>query len=407
MKVKLSFLALLFLGCCSQFGKPATKSPINLDHALSLVDSVEVNGEQLYFIHIYADAPDYEPVEATDEGVACVDDAGRFMEVLETEICGYGKMELMPIAMGMTRFLLYMSHDDGLWHNFIFTDGKINRSYRTSTAEFQWWAVRGLRGLAASLNILDKFPSDSLLKQAVIRRLHSMDGHLDEILQNYSQFTETALGPRPAWLILNAPDISSELLLVLAKLHGCADFSYQDEIAKIADGLVVCQYHTIGSDLDGMYFCWLNSWHNWGNNQSTALLKAYQITKSKKYIDSVSRWADNFVPFLIRNYYPWDITVLPDGTYSMNEFPQIAYGIHSIYSGLKLLAEITENQAYLHYSETVFAWFNGKNHAGTPMYDPESGRCFDGINSEDEVNFNSGAESTIECLLAIQKRGAF
>ena len=36
------------------------------------------------------------------------------------------------------------------------------------------------------------------------------------------------------------------------------------------------------------------------------------------------------------------------------------------------------------------------------MYDPETGRCFDGIGPEKEVNMNSGAESTIEALLILQ-----
>ncbi len=35
------------------------------------------------------------------------------------------------------------------------------------------------------------------------------------------------------------------------------------------------------------------------------------------------------------------------------------------------------------------------------MYDPHTGRCFDGINSTDKINENSGAESTIEALLTL------
>jgi hypothetical protein len=46
----------------------------------------------------------------------------------------------------------------------------------------------------------------------------------------------------------------------------------------------------------------------------------------------------------------------------------------------------------------------GDDIANTPMYNPKTGQCFDGINSQDEVKFNFGAESTIECLLPIQKR---
>jgi hypothetical protein len=43
----------------------------------------------------------------------------------------------------------------------------------------------------------------------------------------------------------------------------------------------------------------------------------------------------------------------------------------------------------------------GQNVSGKQMYDPSNGRCFDGINSEDD-NLNSGAESTIEALLSMQ-----
>jgi len=329
------------------------------------------------------------------------------MEVLETEICQYNRKDLLPIALGMSRSLLYMSRDDGLWYNFIDADGQINTTYITSTAEFQWWAIRGLRGLAAAYMILQKYPVDPLLTEVVVQRLHSMDNHLDEILTNYPNKIDGMFGQQPAWLIMNAPDINSEMLLVLTKLHGVGDFSYQDEIEKIADGLLDFQYRQDGSDLDGMFFCWLNIWHSWGNNQSTALLRTFQITQDTKYLNSVQQWADNFVSFLIKNNFPWDITVSQDGSYSMNDFPQIAYGIHSIYSGMKSLADITGNAKYSTEAEKVFAWFKGGNIAHSPMYDPKTGRCYDGINSASEVNFNSGAESTIECLLAIQKRGCY
>ena len=36
------------------------------------------------------------------------------------------------------------------------------------------------------------------------------------------------------------------------------------------------------------------------------------------------------------------------------------------------------------------------------MYNPADGICYDGINSGNEINLNSGAESTIEALLSMQ-----
>ncbi len=35
------------------------------------------------------------------------------------------------------------------------------------------------------------------------------------------------------------------------------------------------------------------------------------------------------------------------------------------------------------------------------MYFPKTGICYDGINSKEEINKNSGAESTIEALLSL------
>jgi hypothetical protein len=57
------------------------------------------------------------------------------------------------------------------------------------------------------------------------------------------------------------------------------------------------------------------------------------------------------------------------------------------------------------YKESAFqwvSWLSGKNTASTIMYDPETGRCNDGIKSGTAINQNSGAESTIEALLCLQ-----
>ena len=53
-------------------------------------------------------------------------------------------------------------------------------------------------------------------------------------------------------------------------------------------------------------------------------------------------------------------------------------------------------------AQQLASWLAGNNPAGQQMYDPETGRCFDGIGTETEINRNSGAESTIEALLILQ-----
>ena len=64
-------------------------------------------------------------------------------------------------------------------------------------------------------------------------------------------------------------------------------------------------------------------------------------------------------------------------------------------------AKITGNKSYAEFAGKIDLWFFGKNIAEKEMYDSKSGICYDGINSEKDVNKNSGAESTIEALLSI------
>lgn len=398
-------LSIFLLIGCQKPSESAVVSPANISHALSLVDSLSINDQIIYFIHIYAEAPDYQPVEAKGEGISCVDDVGRFMEVLETEILVYNDKRLIPIAIGMTNFLIYMSRDDGLWYNFLLHDGKINKTHQNSVAEFGWWAIRGLRGLAAAYCIFKESPKDSVLLEKITNRIKSADSHIQEALQKYPSRNITPLGQRPAWLVKDVPDINSELLIALTKLHRTEDFDYSEAIQKISKGLIEYQYCAKNHDLDGMYFCWKNIWHNWGNNQAYALLEAFKITGDSTLFYSVKTWADSFIPFLIENNLPRKITLNLKQTYKKVDFPQIAYGVNSLYRGMKSFADITDSNIYKENAESVFGWFTGQNMARIPMYDPETGRCFDGINGDLSVNLNSGAESTIECLLAILKRG--
>ncbi len=374
---------------------------VNLQHSLSLVDSVEINGKMLAFISIYADAPSYDHVYAKGEGMTCVDDVGRYMEVLEYEILIQKNNKLIPIAENMANFLLHLSRDDGLWYNFLFEDGTINKEHVNSRADFGFWAVRGLRGLAAAYNIFKDNPDYENLKKEIINRLKLMNSQIKIILANYPKISESEIGKKPEWMVNDASDITNELLMVLAKLHSTGDFDYFSEMEKFSEAIILRQYNKQGSDIRGMYFCWKNIWHAWGNSHAYALLEVYKITKNEELLNSVRLWADNFIPFFLAHDFPRKIIVNTDAEYKMETYPQIAYGINSVYRGIKSLAEITREKKYSKYANRVFQWYSGANIAKTRMYDPNNGRCFDGIN-EGSVNFNSGAESTIECLLSMQ-----
>jgi len=382
--------------------------PANIDHALRLVDSTEIEGEMLKWISIYADAPSYEPIIAVGEGITCVDDVGRFLEVLEFEILHNQRVDLVPVAKGMVKFLLYLSSDDGLWYNFMFEDGSINTEYRTSVASFQWWAVRGLRGLGAGYRIFSSLPDNETFNQQIFLRFKASQPHLDSLFSSYPKFSMADDGTlRPSWNLENAPDQSSELLLALAGVHGLGEFDYEQEIKFLAEALIGWQYQGDDNQYKGLYYCWQNTWHGWGNNQSLALLQAHLILEDERFLTSVKMWADFFVPTMINSQYPAEIRLDSLGIWQTKAYNQIAYGLGSTYRGIKTLSAVTGNAEYASAAEDVFSWFKGNNVASTQMYDPLTGRCFDGIAEGKRVNRNSGAESTIECLLAIQSRGGW
>ena len=85
---------------------------------------------------------------AASEGVTCVDDVGRLLEVLEAEILYFDREDLLPVARGLSRFLLHLQRADGPWNNFMGADGAINTSHSNNRAGLGWWAARGRRGLA-------------------------------------------------------------------------------------------------------------------------------------------------------------------------------------------------------------------------------------------------------------------
>ncbi|MBN2280300.1 MAG: hypothetical protein JXQ65_06960 [Candidatus Marinimicrobia bacterium] len=373
---------------------------MNLQHSLSLVDSIEVDGKILSYIWIYADAPDYKGVIAEGEGITCVDDVGRYLEVLEYEIIDNGNLSLIPVAKTMAEFLLYMSREDGLWYNFMFEDGRINETHVNSKAAFEFWALRGLRGLAAGYNI---FRDNQEFSKRIKSKIMTMNPHLKEILGNYPKVSEHEFGNKPEWMVKGAADKTNELILALTALHKTGEFDYQDEIEKFSEALVLSQYRNEDSEINGMYFCWNNIWHAWGNSQAFALLEAYKITGNEKLLESVKLWADNFVPFFVENKFPRRITVNNDD-FDLEVFPQIAYGINSVYRGIASLAAITEEKNYDRLAEQVFQWYFGQNIVNEMMYDKITGRCYDGINDGQSINRNSGAESTIECLLSMQWR---
>ena len=62
---------------------------------------------------------------------------------------------------------------------------------------------------------------------------------------------------------------------------------------------------------------------------------------------------------------------------------------------------VTDDAGYRRAAESAYGWFLGDNEIGTPVANVATGGCHDGL-SEDHVNLNQGAESTLMWLTALE-----
>jgi hypothetical protein len=65
----------------------------------------------------------------------------------------------------------------------------------------------------------------------------------------------------------------------------------------------------------------------------------------------------------------------------------------------RLFAKVFDEPRYTELAERSREWFWGNNVHRLPLYDPDSGGCYDGL-THDGVNLNMGAESVLSYLLA-------
>jgi hypothetical protein len=76
------------------------------------------------------------------------------------------------------------------------------------------------------------------------------------------------------------------------------------------------------------------------------------------------------------------------------------YDVQSAICVMDALTAVTHQARYFDLAALGRAWFTGRNPAGVPIYDRQTGRIADGID-EGSVSRNSGAESNIVGGLAL------
>ncbi|MEO8516124.1 MAG: glycosyltransferase [Flavobacterium sp.] len=150
---------------------------------------------------------------------------------------------------------------------------------------------------------------------------------------------------------------------------------------------------------------WFESYLTYANSVlSEALVCAWLVTNDEKY----KKIAKTSFDFLLSKIFKGDrIKVISNKGWMYNkgklmseenggEQPiDVAYTILA----LNLFYDVFKDKSYLDKMKISFDWFLGKNHLNQIIYNPCTGGCYDGLET-DYVNLNQGAESTLSYLMA-------
>jgi multiple sugar transport system substrate-binding protein len=401
-RLGLSFLALALAGISTGCGRRAelTAAPrgptpldVNLDHLQHLGLNAIVKGRPVRVVSLYAEAPDYRPTAspARDgfEGIASVDDAARAAVLYLREYEASGDVRARDEALGLLAFIIAMEQGDGEFVNFIDSAGRLNLNAPSSRKSMSYWAARSIWALGEAVRVLGRKDSTTLatLRPTLDRAIARMEREIDA-----------------GRLIGGSTTATAEALLGLLALQQAEHSTAHVLLGqRTADMLAARSAGTMwtapwGAHIDGAGA----EWHAWGARSTEALATAQNTIGRLEYGASARKEADGlWGRFLLAGRIP--STVASDGTATW--YPQIAYGVGTIVDGYLALAEISNERRYAVFAGLAAGWFLGSNPAKLSMYDERTGRTFDGIDGPTplKVNRNSGAESTIEALLAIQR----
>lgn len=134
---------------------------------------------------------------------------------------------------------------------------------------------------------------------------------------------------------------------------------------------------------------------------SEGLILAGTSINNNKYVDM----GISTLQFLITNTFVNDVYVpIGQSEWYKNRakrsmFDQQPEDPASMISALACAYKNTQNEEYKRLADICFNWFLGRNNLNRPLYDKETGGCYDGLRP-DSVNQNQGAESLVSYLMS-------
>jgi hypothetical protein len=389
---------------CTPAKKEAPQTRLNAAHLDHLYEEIQVGDRRLGAVWIYCEAPDYRLVGDEDEGFTCVDDVARALVWYCRQYASSPDAGGLEKIRGLTEFLLFMQAPNGYFYNFLLPGGEINKTHRNSEAVASWWSWRAFWALS-ELNLLQATELKELQQKsrpAMDVLFVKMKPICDEDTQ-LVYFDGIAL---PQCLAELGADQAAVMMVGLANYYR---FNPIEDarvlLVTLGSQLLRVQYGNEETPPYYAFLSWQNYWHAWGNSQAYALLYAGRILDYPPFIEAALNEVRYFYPYCIEKGYLHEFRLVLEEHLVIRDpkpFTQIAYDISPMILAAVEAYRITGDTVYAQTAERLATWFSGSNPAGQAMYDPATGRGYDGIARDSTVNRNSGAESTIEALLSLQ-----
>jgi len=410
-------------------GAPLT----NLDHIDWLGDAVAPPAQARHTTYDLADDPEvgllwtyadrqadgtyvrvgggvYDPESDTwGQGAFNADDVARAAVVYLRHWQQTGAAASRERAYQLLRGLTYLQTATGpnagnvvLWMQ---PDGTLNRSADPpelpdpSDSGPSYWLARTIWALGEGYTAFAD--DDPAFAAFLAERLDlAVDAVDRQVLIRYGEMLDVDGDAVPAWLIADGADATGEALLGLAPyVDATGDVAATAAMTQLAEGVARMGDVSPRNWSYGAIRPWAlarSFWHGWGGLAPAGLAAAADTLDRDDLLLPARRDVAAFTPHLLIATGPvngWAPTPV-DRT-------QIAYGAQSRVGSVLALADVTGEVGLERLAGVAASWFSGNNWAGEPMYDPATGRTYDGISGDGTVNFNSGAESTIHGLLTM------
>jgi hypothetical protein len=343
-------------------------------------------------------------VGAPGEGFSCVDDVARVALVDLQQFEKTGKPELGAKATEAIKFCLNQQDGQGHFYNFVNADGSINKTGQTSVPGLNWWTARAFWALERADRVLGPTADPALkgqIESAIDKTLTKLEQSRDQaVVPPQLAQTYKDMGVKPGSLVDDSGSITSIFALGLlerVKAHP-EDTRSKDLLTTYCDAMTHTAKPSDDPMLGDMH---INSmWdpttvHLYGNRQVKALADAGSLLGRQDWVDSARREVDHAYPRMLASYLvPFAFSPSPEPN------PQIAYAAEAVVTNLQAVYRATGETKFSLLAGMYGTWFNGANVAGLPVYHPETGRSFDGVDPSG-VSTNSGAESNVETQMAM------